>query len=206
VLRLADELGEQLEPFPEAAITTDAHSGSGVSKPLLLNWPRYALSQVRRHRPSATVVFLGASDSHPLTSDAGRRIACCGRTWRREYARRTRRMMEVYSRGGEAYVYWLLLPHPRPDAGPGPVNRRRSFVAVNAGVRLAASTMRDTVRVVHLNEVFTPRARYRDTIVWSGRRVAARSRDGIHLSEQGASIAASIVVARMRADGLLMDD
>ena len=207
MLYVADGLAEELSPEPAVRLRRDARSATGITKSFLLSWPRHARWQAERHRPDATVVFLGASDGYPLLTRSGARTPCCGAAWGREYARRARLMMETYSRGGSSYVYWLLLPRARPSLSLGrtAIGRARVFPAVNRAIRLAARPMGDTVRLVRLDEVFTPRGRYSDTIVWAGRRVTARARDGIHLSRQGAAIAASLVVDRMRSDGLLID-
>lgn len=186
-------LGRRLEPGGRVNVISDARISTGISKPGLLDWPRHAAAQVRRYRQRATVVFLGANDGFPMRSHRGRRVSCCGRLWSREYARRARRMMATYSQGGSARVYWLLLPQARAGFF------RRVYPAVNRGLRRAARGMRG-MALIHLNKVFTPRGRYREFIRYHGRRVRARQSDGIHLSAAGASIAASIVARRMRAD------
>lgn len=206
VLHVAASLTEQLADIPQAAVRTDSHSGTGLSKPSLLDWPRYARIQARQIRPDVTIVFNGASDGLPFRRPSGRRkVSCCGRGWRQEYARVARRMMTAYSRGGRCRVYWLLLPQPRLTLSNGRsgVLRQQIYPAVNAAIRRAARGMGETVELVHLNRVLTPRGRYADTIVYRGRRVRVRDADGIHLSPDGASIAASIVLARMRTDGFL---
>ena len=189
-------LAQRLEPGGRADVRSDTRISTGISKPGLLNWPRYAASQARRLRPRATVVFLGANDGFPMRARSGRKIRCCSRAWSRAYARRARRMMVAYAQGGAGRVYWLLLPQARAGFF------RRAYPAVNKGLRRAARGLK-AVRLIHLNKVFTPRGRFRAYITWRGRRVRARQGDGIHLSPAGASIAASIVVARMRADRLL---
>jgi len=188
-------LARRLEPGGGVDVRSDARISTGISKPGLLNWPRHAAAQARRFRPRATVVFLGANDGFDLRSD-GRRVKCCGRTWSREYARRARRMMLSYAQGGTRRVYWLLLPQAREGFF------RRAYPAVNRGLRRAARGV-EKVRLVHLNELFTPGGRYRDFIRYEGRRVRARQADGVHLSPAGASIAASIVTRQMRSDRAL---
>jgi hypothetical protein len=188
-------LTRRLEPGGKMDVQSDTRISTGISKPSLLNWPRYAASQVRRLRPRATVMFLGANDGFNFRSRKGRLVRCCSRAWSREYARRARRMMVSYARGGSAKVYWLLLPQARAGFF------RRAYPAVNKGLRRAARRLKG-VRLIALNKVFTPRGRYRQFIRYRGRRVNARQRDGIHLSPAGASIAAAIVARRMRADKL----
>jgi len=186
-------LARRLEPGGRVDVRSDTRISTGISKPNLLNWPRYAAAQARRLRPRATVVFLGANDGFNMRSRSGRRVRCCSRRWGREYARRARRMMVSYAQRGAARVYWLLLPQARSGFF------RRAYPAVNRGLRRAARGL-PTVRVIALNKVFTPRGRYRRYLRYRGRRVRARQGDGIHLSPAGASIAASIVVRQMRAD------
>ncbi|MEA2142638.1 MAG: hypothetical protein QOI64_1068, partial [Solirubrobacteraceae bacterium] len=45
--------------------------------------------------------------------------------------------------------------------------------------------------------------RFRQTITFRGRTIDARQPDGIHLSFAGASVAATLVIDRLRADGAL---
>ncbi|HEY1273446.1 MAG TPA: DUF459 domain-containing protein [Thermoleophilaceae bacterium] len=178
-------------------VPSDARISTGISKPRLLDWQRLAREQARRWRPRATVMFLGANDGFNMRTARGRLAICCGKAWRVEYARRARRMMRAYARHRAGYVYWLLLPQAREGFFT------RSFPAVNAALRRAARALPRRVRLVHLNRVFTPRGRFRDYMRRNGRRVRVRQRDGIHLSAEGAAIAASLVVRRMRADGVL---
>ena len=191
-------LARRLEPGGRAKVHSDARISTGISKPSLLNWPHHAASQVRKLRPRATVVFLGANDGFDMRAASGRRVRCCSRAWSREYSRRARRMMVSYKQGDQGRVYWLLLPQARAGFF------RRAYPAVNKGLRRAARGM-SGVRLIHLNKVFAPGGRYRQYIRYRGRRVRARQGDGIHLSAAGASIAASIVVSRMATDRALAD-
>ena len=178
-------------------VLSDARISTGLSKPLLLNWPKLARRQVRRHRPRATVVFIGANDGFPMRNPAGQDVGCCGHPWTVEYARRARGMMRTYLFGKRGHVYWLLLPQARGGVF------RRVFPAVNAGLRRAARGLGKRVRLIRLNRVFTPGGHFRQFINWHGQRVNARQEDGVHLSVAGASIAATYVIRRMRGDHVL---
>jgi hypothetical protein len=173
-------------------VLSDARISTGLSKPLLLDWPRHARSQVKRLRPRATVVFIGANDGFPMRGQA-----CCGAGWIAEYARRAQKMMRTYLFGGRGRVYWLLLPQARGGFF------RRIFPAVNTALSQAAKPLGKRVRLIRLNRVFTPGGRFRQFINWHGHRVDARQKDGVHLSVAGASIAATYVVRRMRGDHVL---
>ena len=96
-----------------------------------------------------------------------------------------------------ARVLWLLLPTPRDGFA------RRSFPAVNAALRAAASTNRRDVRILDLGKVFSPDGHYRKWIRVGDREVGVRQADGIHLSDEGAAIAAKIVVRTLREERIL---
>jgi hypothetical protein len=138
------------------------------------------------------VMFIGANDGFPMAG-----ADCCGQAWIGEYARRARRMMRSYARGGRGRVYWLLLPAPRGGFF------RETFPAVNAALRRAAHGLEDDVELIDLPRVFTPRGRYRDTMKIGGKLVRVRQGDGVHLNTTGASLAASMVIRALRRDRML---
>lgn len=177
-------------------LASDAQVGTGISKPMQLDWLSYAASQAQRFKPAATVMFVGANDGFDMTTPAGVRVRCCGKPWRVEYARRASAMMAAYARDGAAKVYWLALPQAREGFFRG------VYPAVNAALRRASREHRDDVRLIPLNDVFTPGGRFRESMRWKGRTVVVRQRDGIHLTPTGADIAASLVQDAMRADDL----
>ena len=174
-----------------ARVRSDAHISTGLSKPSLLDWQAHARRQAAR-RPDVVVMFIGANDGFPMAG-----TDCCGAAWVAEYARRARRMMRTYARGGRARVLWLLLPAPRGGTF------REVFPAVNAALRRAARGLDDDVRLVELDEFFTPGGRYRDSIQIDGNTVRVRQGDGVHLNTTGASIAANIVLRILQTERIL---
>jgi hypothetical protein len=194
VLATGDSMIQIVDSFLDqrlrAPVRSDARISSGLSKPFFFNWPRHAKRQVAS-RPDVVVMFIGANDGFSFGD-----VACCGEEWRRRYANVASRMMRTYAQGGTASVYWCLLPAPRG------ANFRRVFVAVNAALRRAARRNPLTT-IVDLPKVFTPGFRFRQTITWRGRTASVRQDDGVHLNTTGASIAASIIISRMRRDGVL---
>ena len=187
---LADRLGRG------AAVESDSHVGTGISKSLILDWQRLARRQVARVRPDATVVFVGSNDGFPMSPPGGPAVECCEEPWIAEYARRVRRIMASYAQDGTGKVIWLTVPAPRD------VRRRPAVDAVNAAVLRAAPRV-PGVHVIRLDEVFTPGGRYRAVMRHRGRRIRVREGDGIHLSVQGSAIATSIVIRRLKRFGPL---
>ena len=180
-----------------ATVRSDAHISTGITKPWMLDWPAHAQRIARLRRPDATVVFLGANDGFALRRPGGSDDApCCSRPWIDAYAARARAMMRALARRGAGRVYWLTLPTPRSRAFA------TVFRAVNAALRDAARSYPRQVRLIDTGRVFTPGGRFRQTIRRHGKTVSVRQADGVHLSPAGDAIAASLVVAAMRRDGL----
>jgi hypothetical protein len=191
------DLKQRLSRLGPVSVSSDAHISTGISKPFMLDWVAHAKASSRSLHPDLTVMFLGANDGFPMGTPSGARAPCCDAGWVREYARRARRMMRWYARDGAGTVYWLLLPAPRSSSF------QQVFRPVNRALRTAALSFPGVVHLIDLGQTFTPGGRFRQTMMWRGRRVTVRQADGVHLSTAGASIAAELIVRRMRRDGLI---
>lgn len=185
-------LDRRLERRRGTTVRSDAHISTGISKPGMLDWVRKARAQAASFKPDVTVMFLGANDGFPIAG-----AECCGATWVAAYARRVEAMMRSYLRRGRSYVYWLTLPAPRRAA------LVQIYSRVNVAIRRAAERVGGGVRVIDIAGVFTPGGRFRQTITFRGRTINARQPDGVHLSTAGASVAATLVIDRLRADHAL---
>lgn len=190
-------LKRRLERRRATRVRSDARISSGLSKPFLLDWVKRARAQARSLRPDVTAVFVGANDGFSMRTRGGATVPCCRAAWTAEYARRVASMMRSYLRGGRAFVYWLTLPAPRRN------DFARVYRSVNRAIERAAKVVGRGARVIDLVRVFTPGGRFRRFIRFRGRTVDARQGDGVHLSTAGASIAATLVVDRLRIDRAL---
>jgi len=179
----------------DAKVIVDGRPGEGISKSWRTNWVTHARVQMRRHRPRATVMMLGANEGFSMLDDRGREVACCRRAWIDAYARDVGRMMRTYTAHGR-YVYWLTLPAPNDD------RRRKVGLAVNYALRHAGRRF-DRVRLLDMAERFTPGYRFRRRMRVNGRRVVVRERDGVHLNRRGAVIALRVIRRKMIADGVI---
>ncbi|NLT06716.1 MAG: DUF459 domain-containing protein [Solirubrobacterales bacterium] len=188
---LAQRLGRR------AAVESDARISTGISSPDVFDWPARARQQARAVAPDVTVVYLGANDGFPMSPPRGELAECCGEPWVAEYARRVEGMMRAYVRDGAGRVLWLTLPAPRSDS---------HFVAVydpvNQAVRRAAERVPGAA-VVAVDELLAPGYEFRERIVRRGRQITVRQPDGIHLSLEGADLAAAAVVAALREGRVL---
>ena len=105
--------------------------------------------------------------------------------------------MRSYLRGGRSFVYWMTLPTPRRG------DFARVYRSVNRAIKRAARRVGRGAQVIDLVKTFTPGGRFRQHIRFRGRTINARQADGVHLSVAGASVAATLLVDRLRADHAL---
>lgn len=190
-------LAQRLERRRATSVRSDARISTGLSKPFMFDWVKKAREQARSVHPDVTAMFIGANDGFPMKTASGATAQCCGDAWVAEYARRVESMMRSYLRGGRSYVYWMTLPAPR----------RGDFAAiyrrVNVAIKRAAVVVGRGVRVIDLVPVFTPGGVFRQDVTFRGKTVNARQADGVHLSTAGASIVATLLIDRLRADHAL---
>jgi hypothetical protein len=178
-------------------VIRDPRPGSGITRPLVLDWVKHARRQVRKRRPQATVVFIGAGDTEPLTSASGPRVGCCRRGWIDAYADRVERMMRTYMRNKRRPVYWLTLPAPRQR------ERRRQFLAINYAIEQAARKAGEKAHVVDTVPALSPSNEFHRKVRYRGRSVVVRDGDGVHMTAAGARIARDLVVRAMRRGGVI---
>jgi lysophospholipase L1-like esterase len=166
-------------------VVRDPHIGTGISKSLLVDWGKLSVAQVKKDKPDAIVVFIGANEGFPMKGGpGGAEVKCCGADYAAVYASRVRQMMNTYRQAGAARVYWLTLPTPRDPA------RQKIARTVNAAISVAAEPWRSQVRIFDTVAIFTPGARYRDAMPINGADKIVRESDGIHLNETGSSFLA----------------
>jgi lysophospholipase L1-like esterase len=174
-------------------VLREPHLGSGISKSFLVDWGQLSVDQVRKDKPDAVVVFIGANEGFPFEVEGGKKIDCCGADWAAEYANRVRAMMNTYRAKGAARVYWVKLMTPRSKA------RADIGRVVNAAIDVAAEPWKTQVRLIDTIPIFTPKG-YRDAMPINGEDTIVRQPDGIHLNDTGAAFLAGIVVKRIGQD------
>lgn len=204
VLITGDSMVEPVDRVVAAAVERhggrafrDARPGTGITRPLYLDWIRHARRQVKRYHQDATVMFIGANDSAALRAADGREVECCRRAWIDAYATRVERMMRIYRQDSKAWVYWLTLPLPRGS------EHWPRFRATNLAIKQAGAAAGEHVRVVDTVPILSPDDRYHRRVTYDGRVVTVRDKDGIHLTAAGARILRDLVMDAMRSDGVI---
>ena len=174
-----------------AETSSEVFAGAALSKYTVVDITARVRSHVRRRRPAATVVFLGANEGFPLATAAGS-VECCGEAWIAAYTGRVRRFIRV---AGPRTIL-LTLPAPRE------AQRQPIFRAVNEGLRRAVAQQRGTT-LVDLVPALSPGFVYRDFLPQRGRPLWVRESDGIHISVDGAPIVARLVIQALQRFGAL---
>ena len=175
-------------------VTRDPHLATGISNTGLVDWGQLSSTQAANDDPDAAVLFIGANEGYPMPGPGGGQVSCCGPQWEAIFQSRVAQMMDNYLRGGVERIYWLTLPTQRDPA------RKPIADDVNRAIEAAAAQRGASVRVVDLRPTFTPGDRYRDSIAIDGKQTIVRESDGIHLNEEGASVAADIVLDAVNRD------
>ena len=147
-------------PGRRALVRSDARVSTGISKPSLLDWRAHAREQAAGVRPDVTVMFLGANDGFPMAG-----ADCCGRPGSPSTPAAPATMMRSLR---------ARRPRPRVLAAAAGAARRLLPRDLPGGERRAAPGGRgleDDVRLIELDDVFTPGGRYRR--LDAGRRQAS---------------------------------
>ena len=175
-------------------VTRDPHLATGISNSGLVDWGPLSATQAANDDPDAVVLFIGANEGYPMPGPNGGQVSCCGPEWGAVFGSRVGQMMDNYLKGGVQRVYWLTIPTQRDPA------RKPIADAVNEAIEGAAAERGAAVRVVDLRPIFTPNDSYRDAITIDGKQTIVRESDGIHLNDEGASIAADLVLHAVGKD------
>jgi lysophospholipase L1-like esterase len=169
-------------------VTRDPHLATGISNSGLVDWGQLSSTQAANDDPDAVVLFIGANEGYPMPGANGAQVSCCGPQWEAIFRSRVGQMMDNYLQGGAQRVYWLTIPTQRDPA------RKPIADTVNEAIEQAAAERGAAVRIVDLRPTFTPGDSYRDAIPIDGKQTIVRESDGIHLNEEGSSLAADLVL------------
>jgi uncharacterized protein len=190
-IEIARKLADQ---GPDVEVTRDPHLATGISNSGLVDWGQLSTSQADQDDPDAVVIFIGANEGYPIPGADGSQVSCCGPDYEAAFESRVGQMMDNYLDGGVERIYWLTVPTQRDPA------RKPIADAVNRAIGQAAAARGAAIRVVDLVPTFTPGDSYRDSIEINGEQTIVRESDGIHLNDEGSSLAADLVLRAVDQD------
>ncbi|WP_241831008.1 SGNH family hydrolase [Parafrankia soli] len=200
VLVTGDSLTESLGPTitktapPAIRAETDTRFGTGLVRPDFFDWATHARHQVAERDPEAVVVAMGGNDGQGITQPDGTILPAGSPQWEAEYRRRAIVLMRIWSDGGTRRVYWLGLPPARSTTLNG------YFARMNEATRAAADRV-PGARFLDLRPTLSDGGAYTDYLTdGGGHSVLIRTRDGVHLTLDGARLAAGPVLHTLSGD------
>ena len=184
---LGPALGNLTADTGVALPTYDYRTSSGLASPSFFDWPEEGALEMSRVDPEVVVFIIGANDSGFVAS---RPLAEDGQpAWRSSYAQLVTEMLDVLSADGRA-VYWVGSPTLHDEDKNADVAEINDVAREVVGQRARAT-------FVDAYDLFSDEnGEYTATLPGvGGDTVRVRSPDGIHFSEAGGDLLATLVFA-----------
>ncbi|ABD13262.1 hypothetical protein ThrDRAFT_00533 [Frankia casuarinae] len=192
---LTESLGPSIMNSAPATIRaqTETRFGTGLVRPDFFDWATHARAQITQRNPELVIVAMGGNDGQGITLADGTVLPAGSDAWTAEYQRRAIVVMRIWSGDGARRVLWLSLPPARSDQLNG-YFRRLNEATLDATTRVVGA------RYLDLTPWLSKNGAYSDYLTGTdGNTVLARARDGVHLSLDGARIAAGHVLETVRS-------
>ena len=181
---LGPDLINQASAAGKAAGNTDTKYGTGLVRPDFFDWSIYAQQLVNQQNPEAVVVMMGGNDGQGITLANGTVLPDGTDAWAKEYRRRVEVVMRIFSGNGKRRVYWVPMPVPRS------AKLAVDYHLMDLAVADAAAVV-PGVTDVNIVPRLSNNGQYSDYLPGlNGQTILARTQDGIHLSTDGANLAA----------------
>ena len=178
----------------KAAGNTVTKYGTGLVRPDFFDWSLFAQQLVSQQNPEAVVVMMGGNDGQGITLANGTVLPDGSDAWAKEYRRRVEVVMRIFSGNGKRRVYWVPMPVPRSP------KLAIDYHLMDLAVADAAAVV-PGVTDVNIVPRLSKNGQYSDYLTGlNGQTILARTQDGIHLSTDGANLAASLVLTAMNKD------
>ncbi|CAJ64845.1 MULTISPECIES: DUF459 domain-containing protein [Frankia] len=205
VLVTGDSLTESLGPTitntapGTIRARTETRFGTGLVRPDFFDWAAHARDQVAGRNPELAgtpeliIVAMGGNDGQGITFPDGTVLPAGSAGWEAEYRRRASVVMRIWTGNGARRLLWLGLPPARSHRLNG------YFHQLNAATAAAAAGV-SGASYLDLTPWLSKDGAYSDYLTGAGGRdVLARSRDGVHLTLDGARIAAAHALDAVRS-------
>jgi uncharacterized protein len=191
---LGPDLINQASAAGKATGNTVTKYGTGLVRPDFFDWSLFAQQLVDQQNPEAVVVMMGGNDGQGITLANGQVLPDGTDAWAKEYRRRVEVVMRIFSGNGKRRVYWIPMPVPRSP------KLAVDYHLMDLAVADAAAVV-PGVTDVNIVDRLSKNGQYSDYLLGlNGQTILARTQDGIHLSTDGASLAATLVLQAMNKD------
>jgi hypothetical protein len=172
----------------------DVHIGTGLVRPDVFDWLKYARTQSPKRDADAVVVTLGGNDAQGINIGPGKAVQPGDPRWRALYAQRIILVAQELSLHGRRPVYWVTLPPARDSA------TNHAFFEIDGALRFAATQV-PGLRLLDAVPILSDHDRYSAYLPdAAGHKVKVRQSDGIHATFIGSDWLARALLAQLRAD------
>lgn len=162
-------------------------SGTGLARPEVFNWEDEYPAMLGTEKPDVVIVAIGANDGQGFVVE-GKVLAYGSEGWRKVYQDRLASYLAMVGAGG-ARVVWLGLPPMRVPSYD------EKIALIN---RIAYTVVSQNPEATWWNPVSyvgDESGRYREFVTLAnGRAMRIRATDGIHLSDEGASLMTTVLM------------
>ncbi|HEX4427720.1 MAG TPA: DUF459 domain-containing protein [Frankiaceae bacterium] len=188
------DLINQASAAGKATGNTVTKYGTGLVRPDFFDWSLFAQQLVSQQNPEAVIVMMGGNDGQGITLANGTVLPDGSDAWAKEYRRRVEVVMRIFSGNGKRKVYWVPMPVPRS------AKLAIDYHLMDLAVADAAAVV-PGVTDVNIVPRLSNNGQYADYLPGlNGQTILARTQDGIHLSTDGANLAATLVLTAMNKD------
>jgi len=162
-------------------------SGTGLARPEVFNWQDEYPAMLGAEKPDVVIVAIGANDGQGFVVD-GKVLAYGSVEWQKVYQARLASYLAMVGAGG-ARVVWVGLPPMRVPVYDEKI-RTINRIAYTVVSQDPQGTWWNPVQYVG-----DEAGRYREFVTLAnGHNLRIRSADGIHLSDEGASLFTTVLI------------
>ena len=162
-------------------------SGTGLARPEVFNWMDEYPAMIGSETPDVVIVAIGANDGQGFVED-GKVLPYGSDNWRKVYQERLASYLAMVESSG-ARVVWVGLPPMRVPA------YNEKIAAINRIAYTVVSQSRDATWWNPVTYVGDDQGNFREFLTQgNGQTMRLRATDGIHLSDEGASLLSSVLI------------
>ncbi|HEX9993409.1 MAG TPA: DUF459 domain-containing protein [Acidimicrobiales bacterium] len=184
---LATAIGRMVSGDPRYDLRVRYEVGTGLARPDVLDWPATVAGEVQQEDPDVVILLFGGNDAQDMQAD-GRYLSFGSPEWQAEYRYRVALTMDQAAQGGRT-VIWVGLPYTTRD------ELNQAFTIFNEIARTEAGK-RDDVRFFDIVPALTPTGAFEEFRPDpDGGTLRARERDGVHVTIDGWSLVAPLLLA-----------
>ena len=177
---LSSTILRQAPHYKDLAFLHAFKSGTGLARPEVFNWQLEYPAMLKDARPNFVLVAIGANDGQGFVED-GVVYPFASEGWKRIYQRRVQAYLDMLSANG-ATVVWLGLPPMKSDSYDARI------ALINRIDYSVVSASPHAIWVGTAGLVGDGNERFRDFGVIDGKTARLRQPDGIHLTDDAATL------------------